>query len=182
MDFAPSAPRRRDAQPRCRRSSTSGCCPPSRCTPSSAGAAAEGRPHDLPPVVEELKARRAQRGLWNLFLPEVCGLSLLDYAPLAELSGWSPDLAPEAMNCARRDTGNMEVLHLVGHDAQKAQWLDRCWTVRSGRLRDDRAGRRVVGRAQHRDPRSVRDGDEYVVTGRKWWTTGAADPRCRMLS
>ena len=95
-------------------------------------AAAAGRPHDLPPVVEELKAEARSRGLWNLFLPEVSGLSLLDYAPLAELSGWSPDLAPEAMNCAAPDTGNMEVLHLVGTDAQKQQWLD---PLLDGRIR-----------------------------------------------
>src|SRR6476619_8670672 len=86
--------------------------------------AAEGRRHALPPVVEELKAEARRRDLWNLFLPAVSGLSLLDYAPLAELSGWSPDLAPEAMNCAAPDTGNMEVLHLVGTDEQKAQWLE----------------------------------------------------------
>jgi acyl-CoA dehydrogenase len=95
-------------------------------------ATAEGRPHDLPPVVEELKTEARDRGLWNLFLPEVGGLSLLDYAPLAELSGWSPDLAPEAMNCAAPDTGNMEVLHLVGTEAQKAQWLE---PLLAGRIR-----------------------------------------------
>ena len=88
-----------------------------RCAP-------QGRPHDLPPVVEELKAAARQRGLWNLFLPEVSGLSLLDYAPLAELTGWSPEIAPEALNCAAPDTGNMEVLHLVGTDEQKRRWLD----------------------------------------------------------
>ena len=114
--------------------------------------ATAGRPHDLPPVVEELKAEARSRGLWNLFLPEVGGLSLLDYAPLAELSGWSPELAPEAMNCAAPDTGNMEVLHLVGTDAQKGQWLEPAAGGRDPvRLRDDRAGRRLLGRPQHRD-------------------------------
>ena len=137
-------------------------------------ATAEGRPHDLPPVVEELKAEARDRGLWNLFLPEVGGLSLLDYAPLAELSGWSPDLAPEAMNCAAPDTGNMEVLHLVGTEAQKAQWLEPLLAGRDPvRLRDDRAGRRVVGRAQHRDVdpsgrrRVRRVGPQVVDHGRR---------------
>jgi acyl-CoA dehydrogenase len=144
-------------------------------------AAAEGRPHDLPLVVEELKAEARDRGLWNLFLPEVSGLSLLDYAPLAELSGWSPDLAPEAMNCAAPDTGNMEVLHLVGTDAQKAQWLE---PLLAGRIRSGFA--MTEPDVASSDARNIatsirRDGDEYVVSGRKWWTTGAADPRCAVL-
>jgi acyl-CoA dehydrogenase len=144
-------------------------------------AAAEGRPHDLPQVVEDLKAEARDRGLWNLFLPEVSGLSLLDYAPLAELSGWSPDLAPEAMNCAAPDTGNMEVLHLVGTDAQKAQWLE---PLLAGRIRSGFA--MTEPDVASSDARNIatsirRDGDEYVVSGRKWWTTGAADPRCAVL-
>ncbi len=144
-------------------------------------AAAEGRPHDLPQVVEELKAEARDRGLWNLFLPEVGGLSLLDYAPLAELSGWSPDLAPEAMNCAAPDTGNMEVLHLVGTEAQKAQWLE---PLLAGEIRSGFA--MTEPDVASSDARNIatsirRDGDEYVVSGRKWWTTGAADPRCAVL-
>jgi acyl-CoA dehydrogenase len=144
-------------------------------------AAAEGRPHDLPPIVEELKAQARERGLWNLFLPEVGGLSLLDYAPLAELSGWSPDLAPEAMNCAAPDTGNMEVLNLVGTEAQKAQWLE---PLLAGRIRSGFA--MTEPDVASSDARNIatsirRDGDEYVVSGRKWWTTGAADPRCAVL-
>jgi acyl-CoA dehydrogenase len=144
-------------------------------------AASAGRPHDLPPVVEELKAEARERGLWNLFLPEVGGLSLLDYAPLAELSGWSPDLAPEAMNCAAPDTGNMEVLHLVGTEAQKEQWLE---PLLAGRIRSGFA--MTEPDVASSDARNIatsmrRDGDEYVVSGRKWWTTGAADPRCAVL-
>ena len=130
-------------------------------------AAAEGRPHDLPQVVEELKADARDRGLWNLFLPEVGGLSLLDYAPLAELSGWSPDLAPEAMNCAAPDTGNMEVLHRVGTEAQKAQWLE---PLLAGEIRSGFA--MTEPDVASSDARNIatsirRDGDEYVVSGRK---------------
>jgi acyl-CoA dehydrogenase len=140
-----------------------------------------GRPHDLPPVVEDLKAAARGRGLWNLFLPEAGGLSLLDYAPLAELSGWSPDLAPEAMNCAAPDTGNMEVLHLVGTDEQKRTWLD---PLLRGEIRSGFA--MTEPDVASSDARNIatsirRDGADYVVDGRKWWTTGAADPRCRVL-
>jgi acyl-CoA dehydrogenase len=142
---------------------------------------AAGRPHHLPPVVEELKAEARSRGLWNLFLPDVGGLSLLDYAPLAELSGWSPELAPEAMNCAAPDTGNMEVLHLVGTDAQKRQWLDPLLAgeIRSGFAMTEPA---VASSDARNIATSIRrDGDDYVIDGRKWWTTGAADPRCAVL-
>src|SRR5689334_8547549 len=79
--------------------------------------------HSLPPVVEELKAEARSRGLWNLFLPDVSGLSNLDYASLAEVTGWSVVIAPEAINCAAPDTGNMEVLHMFGTAEQKSQWL-----------------------------------------------------------
>jgi acyl-CoA dehydrogenase len=144
-------------------------------------AVADGRPHDLPPIVEELKADARRRGLWNLFLPEVGGTSLLDYAPLAELSGWSPDLAPEAMNCAAPDTGNMEVLQLVGTDAQKRQWLE---PLLAGEIRSGFA--MTEPGVASSDARNIatsirRDGNDYVVSGRKWWTTGAADPRCAVL-
>jgi acyl-CoA dehydrogenase len=143
--------------------------------------AATGRTHELPAVVEDLKAEARSRGLWNLFLPEAGGLSLLDYAPLAELSGWSPDLAPEAMNCAAPDTGNMEVLHLVGTDAQKRQWLDPLLAgeIRSGFAMTEPA---VASSDARNIATSIRrDGDDYVVDGHKWWTTGAADPRCAVL-
>jgi acyl-CoA dehydrogenase len=143
--------------------------------------AAAGRVHDLPQIVEELKVEARSRGLWNLFLPEVSGLSLLDYAPLAELSGWSPELAPEAMNCAAPDTGNMELLHLVGTDAQKRRWLDPLLAgeIRSGFAMTEPA---VASSDARNIATSIRrDGDDYVVDGRKWWTTGAADPRCAVL-
>jgi len=142
---------------------------------------AQGRPHALPPVVEELKAAARQRGLWNLFLPDVSGLSLLDYAPLAELTGWSPEIAPEALNCGAPDTGNMEVLHLVGTDEQKRRWLD---PLLAGEIRSGFAMTEPdVASSDARNIRTsiVRDGDDYVINGRKWWTTGAADDRCAVL-
>ena len=147
--------------------------------------AAAGRPHDLPPVVEDLKREARSRGLWNLFLPDSTdpahGLSVLDYAPLAELTGRSPELAPEALNCAAPDTGNMEVLHLFGTDAQKREWLD---PLLDGRIRSGFAMTEpdvASSDATNIETRIERDGADYVVNGRKWWTTGAADPRCRIL-
>ena len=142
---------------------------------------AAGRPYDLPPVVETLKAEARARGLWNLFLPEVSGLSVLDYAPLAELTGWSPEIAPESLNCAAPDTGNMEVLHHFGTDAQKRDWLE---PLLAGEIRSGFA--MTEPEVASSDARNIRtsirrDGDTYVVNGRKWWTTGAADPRCKIL-
>ena len=80
--------------------------------------------HTVPPVVEELKMLAKERGLWNLFLPAVSGLTNLEYAPLAELSGWSMEIAPEVTNCAAPDTGNMETLHLFATEEQRKQWLE----------------------------------------------------------
>jgi acyl-CoA dehydrogenase len=143
--------------------------------------AAAGRLYERPADVEELKVEARRRGLWNLFLPEESGLSVLDYAPLAELTGWSPELAPEALNCAAPDTGNMEVLHLVGTDEQKREWLD---PLLAGEIRSGFAMTEpgvASSDARNIETSIVRDGDEYVVTGRKWWTTGAADEACRIL-
>ena len=142
---------------------------------------AAGRPHDLPQVVEDLKSEARGSGLWNLFLPAESGLSVTEYAPLAELTGWSPDLAPEALNCAAPDTGNMEVLHLVGTDEQKRRWLE---PLLAGEIRS--AFAMTEPDVASSDARNIRtairpDGDEYVVSGRKWWATGAADPRCAVL-
>ena len=83
-----------------------------------AGLEAEGRGHELPPIVQNLNVQAQERGLWNLFLPDESGLSVTDYAPLAEISGRSPHLAPEVLNCSAPDTGNMEVLHMFGTPAQ----------------------------------------------------------------
>ena len=143
--------------------------------------AQDGRVHELPAVVEELKAAAQELGLWNLFLPDVSGLSVTEYAPLAELSGRSPDLAPEALNCSAPDTGNMELLHLFGTAEQKREWLD---PLLAGQIRS--AFAMTEPEVASSDARNIRtsirrDGDEYVIDGRKWWTTGALDPRCRIM-
>jgi acyl-CoA dehydrogenase len=135
-------------------------------------------PHVLPQIVEELKARARAEGLWNLFLPDVSGLSNLDYAHIAEVTGRSPYLAPEIFNCSAPDTGNMELLHMFGTDDQKQRWLA---PTMSG---DMRSGFSMTEPdVASSDARNIStsitlDGDEVVINGRKWWTTGAADPRC----
>ena len=144
---------------------------------------AERGPADssVPPVLESLKAAARGRGLWNLFLPAESGLTQLEYAPLAELSGWSLELAPEAMNCAAPDTGNMELLHLLGTDEQRRQWLD---PLLAGEIRSAFAMTEpevASSDATNITTRIERDGDHYVVNGRKWWTSGAADPRCAVF-
>ncbi len=147
--------------------------------------AAQGRTHTLPDVVEELKADARSRGLWNLFLPDAHdpahGLSVLEYAPIAELSGRSVEIAPEAINCSAPDTGNMELLHMFGTQEQKAQWLEPLLdgTIRSGfaMTEPDVAS----SDATNITTSIVRDGDHYVINGRKWWTTGASDPRCSIF-
>jgi acyl-CoA dehydrogenase len=137
--------------------------------------------HTLPPVVEELKALARERGLWNMFLPSVSGLSNTDYAPLAELTGWSGEIAPEAVNCAAPDTGNMEILHMFGTDEQKQQWLE---PLLAGEIRS--AFSMTEPAVASSDASNIattidRDGDDYIINGRKWWTSGAADPRCIIL-
>lgn len=143
--------------------------------------AAGPRSHVLPPVVESLKLEARRQGMWNLFMPALSGLSHLDYAHIAEVTGRSPYIAPEALNCAAPDTGNMEILHLVGTREQKERWLQPLLdgTMRSGfsMTEPDVAS----SDARNIMTSIVRDGDEYIVNGRKWWTTGAADPRCEIL-
>ncbi len=137
--------------------------------------------HTLPPVVEELKEQAKQRGLWNLFLPSESGLTQLEYAPIAELSGWSIEIAPEAINCQAPDTGNMELLHLVGTEAQQQEWLR---PLLDGEIRSAFAMTEPAvasSDATNIETRIERDGDAYVVNGRKWWISGAADPRCRVF-
>ncbi|MCW2866658.1 MAG: hypothetical protein JWR20_846 [Marmoricola sp.] len=144
---------------------------------------AERGPQDttLPPVVEELKSQAKELGLWNLFLPAESGLTQLEYAPLAELSGWSLELAPEAMNCQAPDTGNMELLHLIGTEEQKKRWLEPllAGTIRSGFAMTEPAV--ASSDATNIETSIVRDGDEYVVNGRKWFTSGASDERCQLF-
>jgi acyl-CoA dehydrogenase len=144
-----------------------------------------GTPHLPSPTVEALKVAARQRGLWNLFLPDshdpAHGLSVTDYAPLAELTGWSPELAPEALNCAAPDTGNMEVLHLFGNDEQKTKWLT---PLLNGEIRSSFAMTEpdvASSDARNISTRIESDGDSYVINGKKWWTTGAMDPRCKVL-
>jgi len=137
--------------------------------------------HTLPPVVEELKEEARSLGLWNLFLPEVSGLTNVDYAPLAELTGWSVDLAPEALNCAAPDTGNMELLHLYGTPEQKEHWLQPLF---DGEIRSAFAMTEpdvASSDATNIQCRIERDGNHYVVNGHKWWTSGVLDPRCKVL-
>ena len=143
--------------------------------------AAQGRDHDLPPVVEDLKHAARHLGLWNLFLPEGSGLSVLDYAGLAEVTGWSPEIAPEALNCAAPDTGNMEVLHIFGTEEQKQRWL---LPLLAGEIRSGFAMTEpdvASSDAMNIATSIVLDGDDYVINGRKWWTTGALVPRCQIL-
>ncbi|WP_284232119.1 acyl-CoA dehydrogenase family protein [Mycobacterium antarcticum] len=137
--------------------------------------------HTVPPVVEELKKLARDRGLWNLFLPAESGLSNLEYSPLAELSGWSMELAPEALNCAAPDTGNMETLHLFATEEQRTQWLE---PLLNGEIRSAFAMTEPAvasSDARNIETTMLRDGGDYVINGRKWWTSGANDPRCKIL-
>jgi len=142
-----------------------------------------GGPHHQPAVMEELKGAARAAGLWNLFLPDDthgAGLSTADYAPLAEIMGRSP-IGPEAFNCSAPDTGNMEVLHLFGSPAQKERWLDALF---DGAIRS--AFAMTEPDVASSDAANIRlrieaDGDEWVLNGRKWWTTNALHPHCRIL-
>ncbi|MBV9803135.1 MAG: acyl-CoA dehydrogenase family protein [Solirubrobacterales bacterium] len=147
--------------------------------------ARSGEDWATPPVVEELKAQARLRGLWNLFLPRThaygAGLSNLQYAPLAEVTGRSPWIAPEVLNCSAPDTGNMELLSLFGTEEQRRQWLDPLLegTMRSAFSMTEPEV--ASSDATNIRTRIERDGDEYVINGRKWWTSGAMSPRCKLL-
>ncbi|MGW5941511.1 acyl-CoA dehydrogenase family protein [Streptomyces celluloflavus] len=146
--------------------------------------AALASPWDTPPVVEELKAEARRQGLWNLFLPDAeygAGLTNLQYAPLAEITGHSPQLAPTALNCAAPDTGNMEVLAQFGTEAQRKQWLA---PLLAGEIRSAFAMTEpdvASSDATNIETRIDRDGDDYVINGRKWYISGAMNPLCQIF-
>lgn len=141
-------------------------------------------PWDTPAVVEDLKAEARRQGLWNLFLPDAeygAGLTNLQYAPLAEITGRSPQLAPTALNCSAPDTGNMEVLAQFGTEEQRKRWLE---PLLAGEIRSAFAMTEpdvASSDATNIRTRIERDGDDYVINGRKWYISGAMDPRCAVF-
>ncbi len=145
--------------------------------------AESGDPHHHPAVMEELKVQARGRGLWNLFLPHETewggGLSNLDYAPLAEVTGRSM-IAPETVNCSAPDTGNMEILTMFGTPEQKEEWLH---PLLEGEIRSCFAMTEpgvASSDATNIETRIDTDGDDYVINGRKWWISGAGSDRCRV--
>jgi acyl-CoA dehydrogenase len=140
-------------------------------------------PWATPPIVDDLKAEARKRGLWNFFLPgeHGGGLTNLQYAPLAEITGRSPRLAPTALNCAAPDTGNMEVLAMFGNEQQQKQWLR---PLLDGEIRSAFAMTEpdvASSDARNIATRVDRDGSDFVINGRKWFISGAMNPRCQIF-
>ncbi|MCP5067126.1 MAG: acyl-CoA dehydrogenase, partial [bacterium] len=147
-------------------------------------AAADAPSPGEPAVLAELKSEARSLGLWNLFLPDIewgAGLTNLQYAPLAEITGWSPYLAPRVLNCSAPDSGNMELLSLFGTAAQKQRWLV---PLLDGEIRSAFSMTEpdvASSDASNIQTRIERSGDHYVINGRKWWTSGALSDRCQLL-
>ena len=182
MDFAPSE-RNRALTERLERFMREEVFPAESVYASQLVGGADHRQWRQPVVMEQLKARARDAGLWNLFLPDgedSPGLSNVDYAPLAEIMGHS-FIAPEVFNCNAPDTGNMEVLHRYGSAEQKEQWLDPLLRgdIRSGfaMTEPDVAS----SDATNMRATATVEGDDIVLNGRKWWTTGLGHPHCRFV-
>ncbi|PUA82794.1 acyl-CoA dehydrogenase family protein [Nocardioides currus] len=149
--------------------------------PTWASQLRENGEHSTPAVLDDLKESARRRGLWNLFLPRLSGMSNVEYAAVAEISGWSPVIAPEAINCQAPDTGNMETLDLFATEAQKERWLE---PLLDGRIRSAFAMTEpgvASSDATNIELSIVRDGTDYVINGSKWWISGVADERCQIF-